>query len=90
MSNAKWIVFGFCFLAIMIGLGVWWVECKIAQVTSALSTPMEVVTAVEQGARETAWVALDAVEDSPPGQAWLSLVNGTRGLIGWEPLKSNR
>lgn len=43
MSNAKWFVFGLCFLAIMAAVGVWWVENKVNQVTNSINGAVSTV-----------------------------------------------
>lgn len=54
LSNAKWFVFGLCFLAVMAALGVVWVEQKIAQVTG-------VVNGAVTSVKDTVNAPLDAV-----------------------------
>lgn len=54
MNSAKWFVFGLCFLSVMAGAAVYYVECKIAQ-----------VTAVVDGAVESVQDTAQAVVDAP-------------------------
>lgn len=58
MNNAKWVVFGLCFLAVMAGAGVWWVETKIAQVTTT-------VNGVVDRVQETVNAPMEAVASMP-------------------------
>lgn len=91
MNNAKWIVFGFCFLTVMAGLGVWWVECKIAQVTNVVdgavesvqetvNAPIDALANAQSGLVDS----LNAAVNSPAGDAWFAATDAIDVFL-WGP-----